>query len=286
MISIIIPSRTERFLNNTILDILDKATGEIEVIPILDGYEDTPYEKITDSRVKYISIPNTGELTKRQGVNAGVSISKGEYVMWCDAHCAFDKGFDEILARDCEDNMVMVPRRRRLLVEGWVGTNYNKPPIDYEYFMWQKIAGPDKRFSGYKWDVKTLANMDKPIDDIFTAQGSFFFMTRKWFDKCKFMRIEGYTGWGQEGEEICMETIRQGGRAVVNKNTWYAHLHKGKTYGRMYHWKRRQITPSYEYAHKYWVHEQKEFFIKLIERFGPMPNWPSNWQDIIYKDNK
>ena len=38
MLSIAILSRTERFLNNTIKSILDNATGEIEVFPVLDGY--------------------------------------------------------------------------------------------------------------------------------------------------------------------------------------------------------------------------------------------------------
>ena len=51
MLSVIIPSRNEKFLDNTIRDVLAKASGEVEVIPILDGY-DTP--RIEDPRVKYI----------------------------------------------------------------------------------------------------------------------------------------------------------------------------------------------------------------------------------------
>jgi hypothetical protein len=105
-------------------------------------------------------------------------------------------------------------------------------------------------------------------------------MTRKWFDKCGFMKVEGYTGWGQEGEEVCMETIRQGGRAVVNKNTWYAHMHKGQMHGRMYKW--TNVEPSYKYAYNYWIYEQRDFFKKLIDKFGLFPNWKPDWEKQFY----
>ena len=124
MLSIAILSRTERFLNNTIKSILDNATGEIEVLPVLDGYgnnhkeligfNNEPYEPIIDPRVKYIVLPNNGGLQKRQGINTAISISKGENIMWCDAHCAFGKGFDEIMIKDLTDNMVAVPSRWRM----------------------------------------------------------------------------------------------------------------------------------------------------------------------------
>ena len=122
MVSIIIPARTEKFLNRTIQDVLEKATGKIEIFPVLDGYpDDFPYEKIKDPRVKYVSLPlpENFERRKRQAVNTAVSISHGEYVCWMDAHCVLAKGFDEVLSRDCEDNMVMVPRRYKLNPETW-----------------------------------------------------------------------------------------------------------------------------------------------------------------------
>ena len=52
-VSVIIPSRNEeQYLNNTIMDILANAVGNIEIIPVLDGWE--PTKRITDYRVKYI----------------------------------------------------------------------------------------------------------------------------------------------------------------------------------------------------------------------------------------
>jgi len=284
MLSIVIPARTEKFLNRTIQDILEKATGEIEIIPVLDGYGDTPYEKIDDPRVRYISlpVPVNYERHKRQGINAGVSISTGEYVMWVDAHCCFAKGFDEVLVRDCEDDMVMVPRRYKMDFKKWDrNIEKDRPPIDYVYPMWQFLK--KNRLAGYKWDIKSRERKDIMIDDIMITQGSLICMTRKWFNKMGFMKTEGYTGWGQEGEEVCLTTIKNGGRAVVNKNTWYAHLHKGQMHGRMYKW--TSVKPSYDYSFNYWVHENKEFFIKLIESNLPIPNFHHDWKKKLYEQN-
>lgn len=281
-LSIIIPARTEKYLNRTIEEVLKKATGEIEIFPVLDGYGDHPYEPIIDPRVHYISLPVPYKFDrhKRQGINAAVSISRGKYVMWLDAHCVLAEGFDEVLSKDCADDWVVVPRRHRLDPKTWdKKIPEGRPPIDYEYFMWQYITKRN-RLAGYKWEKKAEEKKDIMIDDIFVAQGSLLFMTRKHFDRMGFMKTEGYTGWGQEGEEVCLTTILKGGRAVVNKNTWYAHMHKGQMHGRMYKW--TNVEPSYSYSYNYWVHEQKEFFIKLIDRFGLFPNWPPNWKEIIY----
>lgn len=281
LVSVVIPARTEKFLNRTIQDILNKATGEIEVIPVLDGYGDTPYEKITDPRVHYISlpVPYKYERHKRQAINSAVSISRGEYVMWIDAHCVVAKGFDEVLARDCKDDWIVVPRRYKMDSEKWDRVIEDRPPIDYVYPMWQYLKKKN-RIAGYRWDLKSEARKDIMIDDIITTQGSLIFMTRKWFDKMGFMKLEGYTGWGQEGEEVCLTTILNGGRAVVNKNTWYAHLHKGQMHGRMYKW--TTVEPSYEYSFNYWIHEHKDFFINLIEKNMPVPNYHWNWKEKLY----
>jgi len=284
MLSIIIPARTEKFLNKTIRDILEKATGKIEVFPVLDGYDDVEYEPIIDKRVKYIRLPNphNHERHKRQGINVGVSISRGKYIMWIDAHCVLAKGFDEVLTRDCKDNWVMVPRRYKMNYRKWDRViEKNRPPIDYVYPMWQFLK--KNRIAGYRWDIKSEERKDIMIDDIMITQGSLICMTRKWFDKMGFMQLKGYTGWGQEGEEVCLKTILNGGRAVVNKNTWYAHLHKGQMHGRMYKW--TSVKSSYDYSFNYWVHEHKDFFINLIKANLPIPNFHSDWQKKLYEQN-
>lgn len=281
MLDIVIPSKTEKFLDNTIRDVLANATGDITVYPVLDGY-DCP--RIVDDRVRYIQFEPTSYTKKRHAINKVAEIGEGEYLMSLDAHCMVAKGFDEQLVKDHQPNWVQIPRRHRLDAENWCLQTQvdDRPPIDYEYIMWSADRRGSKGLHGFKWDARTLERWDVPIDDTMTFQGSCWFMTKDWFKERGFMKIDGYTGWGQEAEEIGLETWKHGGRVVTNKNTWYAHLHKGKHYGRMYFMSNDALHRCYEYSWKYWVHDNKEFFIKFIEKFWPVPNWPKDWKEQLY----
>lgn len=279
MLSVIIPSRNEHFLDNTIRDVLKNATGEIEVLPVLDGY-DTPH--IQDPRVRYVLLPPAKHTQKRHGINRAVAEARGTYVMSLDAHCMVAPGFDTQLVQDHHPDWVQVPRRHRLDAENWClqPQSDNRPPIDYEYIMFDKLV-KYKNIHGYKWDVKTLERMHIPIDETMQFQGSCWFMTKDWFHTMGLMQISGYSGWGQEAEEIGMKTWRAGGKVMTNKNTWYAHLHKGPKYGRMYFMSRQSMRDCNTYSYNYWVHENKEFFVPFINKFQP-PLWPENWEEIVY----
>lgn len=90
VVSIIIPSRQSEFLNKTIQDLFEKAEEEIEVIVILDGYWTEVYEK---ARVIHFG----RHKGMRDGINAGVAIASGDYIMKLDEHCMVAPGFDKIL---------------------------------------------------------------------------------------------------------------------------------------------------------------------------------------------
>jgi len=68
---------------------------------------------------------------------------------------------------------------------------------------------------------------------------------------------------------------------MVNKNCWYAHLHKGKKYGRMYdlNWEEKKAGDAYSYD--FFVNQNREAFVALVEKFMPLPNFPKNWKDYL-----
>ena len=120
LLSVIIPARNEVFLYKTVQDILAKAKGPIEIAIVLDGYWMKAEEIIDDPRITYI---NYGEARgMRNAINMGVNITKGEYLLKCDAHCMFDQGFDVKLKQDVSiynlftnsTNWIVIPRRNRL----------------------------------------------------------------------------------------------------------------------------------------------------------------------------
>jgi len=282
LVSIVIPSRQERFLNDTIKDVLANADGAIEIFPVLDGYDLPPDQRIVDERVKYITIPDNGWMQKRQGVNAAISISQGKYVMSLDAHCMVAKGFDEVLQRDCEENWVVIPRRYKLDPLTWTTKNHldNTLPVDYEYWLYFEYAN-NGFLKPYRWDSRAIERKDIMIDDTLTMQASCWFMHRSWFDERGFMNHKRYTGWGQEDVEIAMETHTNGGRMMVNKNTWYAHLYKGHSFGRFYKSNFSQWRMTKEYGHKYWAIDRKDQLLKVMKPFAPIPNWPEEiWNSV------
>lgn len=284
-ISVVIPARNERFLQKTIDDILTKAREDVEVIAVLDGYD--PELKF-DPRLKIIR--NEKSIGMRQCINAGVAISEGEYILKSDAHIMYDEGFDVKLKADCLDNWVVVPRRYKLEPEEWTFRDPGHMPVDYEYISFPNdpndFGGPG--LHGRRWRERTRERYDDPqyqIDDLMTFQGSCWFMKRSYFDFLELMDHENYGSFAHEAQEICLKAWLSGGRVVTNKKTWYAHLHKGKKYGRGYSLSENTRKKGTEYTNR-WMkneawHKQKLPFSWLIQKFSPVPGWAENWEELV-----
>jgi len=289
-LSVLIPSRGEVYMPKTVNDLFEKAAGEIEVIVVLDGY--WPDEKMKSQaapdiwpldrpNLTYIHYANS--IGMRAAINAAARIAKGDFLMKLDAHCMMAPGFDEALKADCEDNWVAVPRRLRLDAENWAlkPITDSEPPIDYERFIYPDKFNP-RELHGYKWNERTAERKDILIDDLMTFQGSCWFMHRSHFDRCGFMAIDGYNGLPmQEAEEISLTTWLSGGRVITNKKTWYAHWFKGRNRG--YYIEKKIGNACYAFSYQHWAIERKEGFIKLIEHFWPLPSWPDDWKERLYK---
>ncbi len=284
-VSVIVPSRNELFLPQTVADILVKATGDVEVIVVLDGYWPNPFPP-QDPRVSYIHPGRPKGM--RWGINAAAAVAKGEFLLKCDAHCLFGEGFDEILQADCEEADVVIPRRYSLNAEEWALNP--KECIDYEYIFYPFTPGHEHEpgLHARPWYERGRARRDILIDEDMSFQGSCWFMRAEHFHK----RLEGLSEVGYEtfmGEpqEIGFKTQLGPwrGRVMRNKKTYYAHLHKGKTYGRMYHMSQSERVLGNAYSFDFWWNNRWEKRVHnlswLIEKFWPVPTWPENWRDII-----
>lgn len=282
-LTIAIPSRNEIFLRQTILSVLAAAHGDIAVYPVLDGYEIPDEEVVNDDRVTYLRMPKSDATQKRHAINQVVDLATGEFVMALDAHCMMADGFDTVLADHYEPNAVLIPRRNRLDAENWCiqRQSDNRPPIDYEYFQWPLKFDPPG-LHGFRWDERTRARADILLDDTMEFQGSCWFMSKTHFERMGFMQIDGYTGWGQEAEEIGLTTRMNGGRVLTCKHTSYAHLHKGDKYGRMYHMSRDAVRRCNAFSFDLWTRQRRDFFVAFIESFWPVPGWPADWKGRLF----
>lgn len=293
-LSILIPSRCERFLPQTIDDVLAKARGDIEVVVNLDAYwPDPPLND--DPRLVVLHQPTQGGM--RHGINSAARMARGDYLMKLDGHCMLDEGFDEKLKADCEDDWLVVPRRVSLDAEAWAILNTGKSPVDAHYLSWPYERPNDRTcgLHGNVWNDRQRKRLDVLIDDEMSSQGSCWFTSRKHWERMGEMGagvFEPLGTFAQEFQELGGKTWLGGGRCVVNKKTWYAHLHKGRRWGTGYkfggaRWdawaqereRARRFTIDFWLRDK-WTERVRDF-AWLIERFWPVPGWPESWQRIV-----
>lgn len=218
MLSVIIPSYKDPLLHKTIDSLLDNSQGEIEVIPVLDGY--VPSKKIrSDERIKVVYLgANQG---MRRAINAGVAVSSGEFIMRTDEHCSFGKGFDVILTTDCEPNWIVTPRRYFLDPVKW--ERMDTPPVDFMKLKIVNVGNGVRKFSG----VEAPGDPKQPIQESMAMQGSCWVMRRGWWNKIiGELQNEGYGPHYQDSHEMVFKTWEAGGKLMVNKKTWHAHKHR------------------------------------------------------------
>src|ERR1044072_1067979 len=299
-LAILIPSRNEKYLFPTIHDCFAKAEGEVEIVVTLEGYWPEGWKTMGDTYPNLHAVHHGEPLGLRAAVNATAAsaISRGaKYLLKLDAHCMLDQGFDVKLQDDMESNWIVVPRRKRLDAETWTIKDVGKPDVDYNYLSFpdgpQDFGG--KGLNGKVWDQRIKERLNKPeydIDDEMSSQGSAWFMTASYFQQLELMDQQSYGPFWNEAQEIFGKCWLSGGRGVINKKTWYAHLHKGSTYvgadgkrGRGYHLPESWLTQGASFT-KNWIYnkawpKQTMPFSWLIEKFWPLPGWPENWRDIL-----
>lgn len=289
-VSVIIPARNERFLQATIDDLLAKAGGEVEIIAVLDGYWPDPPLK-EDPRV--IVVHRTEAQGMRPAINSAAAIASGTYLMKCDAHCIFAPGYDVALQAACDDNWLVVPTRHSIDPATWTmkprAWNYHYLTFPYDLSMY----GYGLHAKTLDWPRNKVYNERKKhilIDDLMSFQGSCWFQTRANFERLGPLDHQNYYFY-QEAQEVGLRQWMTGGRCVINKTTWYAHLHKGREEGRGFYLSLKRKRDSEAFATDFWLHDRwpgaTRTFVSFIEQFELLlqeltgqDRWPDDWRDV------
>jgi len=291
-VSILLPVRSETYpmvdgmtiLQRTVKDIYDKATGDFEVIVAFDG---KPTQMLPDyPNLKVLNLDWGGT---KVAVNAAALVADGKYLFKSDAHCMYDYGFDEKLQEGMEETCVITPRFYVLDAEHWSWQDgrfydYFRLPCPFTYkrgFMFQ---------AGGHWSERTADRTDvRPLDENMKLHGSAWFMSREhYWDRLGGLDPENGAGsWNGEDIEITMKTWLGpwGGRLLVNKDTWYAHMHRGGQRPREWHVSTRDAYRSAAWTAEYWManrwEERAHDVDWLIEKFWPIPGWVEDWRDRL-----
>lgn len=310
LLSVLIPARNEVFLQRTIEDVLANARGETEVIAVLDGYWPTP-PVLDDPRVTLIH--HTSPVGQRAATNEAAQLSTAKYVMKLDAHCAVDAGFDVKLAADCEPDWTVLPRMHNLIAFKWVcscGREFGQGPrpecheVRME-ILWQRNEGRGKvtdfmfidqdlraqYFDGrqkrkYRWRDHYARHATGEVCDVMVGMGPGWFMERERFWQLGGLD-EGHGGWGQMGVEIACKSWLSGGRQVVNRKTWFAHLFRTrKDFSFPYPISDAAMDAARAYSRDLWLNDKWPMatrpFKWLLEHFAPVPGWTRPWNDDFF----
>lgn len=297
-LSILIPSRNEKYLFPTIRDCFAKSRGDTEVVVTLDGYWPEGWKEMTETYPNLHTVHHGEARGLRPAINsaAASAVSRGaEYLFKLDAHCLLDEGFDIKLLADIEPNWIVVPRRKRLDPDAWTITETHKLDIDYHYLSFpddpSDFGGPG--LNGKVWEERARERRDKPefdIDDELSSQGSAWCMASSYFQFLELMDTESYGPFWNEAQELFLKCWLSGGRGVVNKKTFYAHLHKGSKHGRGYRLPEAWLQQGASYT-KRWIYneawaKQTLPFEWLIDHFWPVPGWAEDWREVLYATRK
>lgn len=311
-LSILIPARNEEWLARTVEDIFANMRGDTEVIVVLDGdwaepqLHDHPKLRVTHSATV---------IGQRAATNLAARMSSAKYVMKLDAHCSVAEGFDVELIRAGEElghDVTQIPRMYNLHAFNWKcqgcgRETYQGPtptactscaakgtpggPFERVVY-WDRNAGgvPGKHVRSDFWRFDHDLHFqyhhtfkERPasrgnIVDVMSSVGAAFFMRRERFFELGGLD-EAHGSWGQFGTEIACKSWLSGGRHVVNKNTWFAHLFRtqGGDFGFPYPMKGSDQDKARAHSRKLWLENtwpgQTRPLSWLIEKFAPLPDW-------------
>jgi glycosyltransferase involved in cell wall biosynthesis len=309
-LSILIPSRNEIFLKNTIEDIVKNREADTEVIVVLDGqWAEPAIPQYPDVNIIYI--PEA--IGQRAATNLACKLSKAKYVMKADAHCSFDKGFDRKMIEGFKktgDNVTMVPIMRNLWAYdwkcfkcGWKTYQGKKPEKCGQCgrtdrlkmkMVWVGKNRPQsvsycfdaephfQYFTEYTKRPEYQKAIKTGLTESMSIQGSCFLLTREKYNELNICD-ESFGSWGNQGIEVACKTWLSGGRVLINHNTWYAHLFRKEF---PYLLKGVQDAKG-KVKDMFWQNkyiQQKKPLRWLVEKFWPVPGWTQNQLNQIKEE--
>lgn len=219
--TLIIPARCEPDLNRTLKNLLTNASGKIEIIVILDGYD---YKVLNSDKIHIIK--HSEPLGRRVSINEAGHIATGDYLFILDGHCTMGEGFDTKLKCACvEDSIVtclmqaLDPTTWELLENAKIGAFTYLDANFFEYF-----GSSPKPFADWK-----------VIEETSTFRGNAFMLRRSLFEE-----LGGYDEklgkYGFDGAELTLKLLlgrKPAGRILLRTDLICGHLyheHKDERY--------------------------------------------------------
>ncbi len=182
-LSILIPSRQEKWLDKTIAGIYAARS-------------------LADTEVLFMEDDGRGQ---RKCINDLAKKARGEYVMKLDAHCQMGPHFDRILLEEMDDVSILAPMLLPLDGETW-SVNGKKQMLNFAFdtnFVMQHQPEHPHNFS-------------------MCLQGSCWVVSRENYWKWN-LGDETLPSWGGQGVELGIKAFLNGGVCRTTRRAFYGH---------------------------------------------------------------
>lgn len=266
MLSIIIPSRNEKCLRDTLVDIRSHIELGTEVLVGLDGWMPDFLGQFSFTDDGYLfyggfvhCFYNKEAIGQRAMQNKLASIAKGEFIMKLDAHCSLSQGFDTEILKSIDEKMLMMPVFCGLDVENW--QVIPKP---------RQVCGRFGKDFVFRWwsEYEEIAKEENDLVENLAVHGSCFIVSKEKYFKWN-LCDESWGSWGRQATEVSIKTWLNGGRVVTNRNCYYGHMFRGEK-DFPYERDMEQIKATEQKCIEL---SQQKGFKELLEKFKPIPEW-------------
>lgn len=270
----------EIYLNKTIESLITNATGKIEILVGLDGWD---YDVIKHEKVKIVKSERVG---RRIMCDKLVKMSMGKYLFEIDAHCKLTEGYDTKLKCSCLPNTIVSCVLSNIDLEKW-------ETMDQRW-----LGGIIDANMRWKWWDRVPKNMRKVEEEIPCFISACWMIDRPTYDK--------YGGhdtdlgvWANECLEWFLKIQCGGGKMIARTDVDCAHWCKKQfNYPIKVNLAKdiKTLTDRWHGSNPNQIYTIDQVIQRLRDKFGALPSWdlPHNggtltdadWlyiQDIIKK---
>ena len=286
-VCVAIPSRNETLLLRTVKQYLAAAKfpNDVEIAVVLDGWDVKPRgDKITqelvdvykrqihdikalaaiDPRIVIHELPEPKGV--RHALNLVCATTDCEYFIKLDAHCELSPNWDDELIKSYQAaglETLIIPRIRSLDPDTFVkGDRF----FDYLYI--------DSDIHQRHWpEYAQRPEAQKDVCEVMSNLGASWFTSVQYWWQLGGHDENLYT-WGESAPETSLKCWLSGGRQLLNKRVWFAHVFRRRF---PYKISGRAIQQNKRRTKDYWLNNEYPMQIHdiewLVRKFAPVPTW-------------